>query len=201
MSSTIQIKRGLAANLPASAAAGELVYTTDDQKLHVGTGGGIVNLKIAAADVIGLGSQVESINAQTGTTYALQATDAQKLVTLANAASVAVSIANALLASGQWVDFENKGPGVVTITPTGATVDGNATFVLNGGQGTRLIFDGTNFQVEQGKKIVTRNAVATQFVTGVTSDGVLIAAQPAFTDVSGQITGAQLPAVIDGGTF
>lgn len=51
---TIQIKRGLVANIPAAAAAGEPVFTTDDQQLHFGTGAGMVPLKIAAANVTGL---------------------------------------------------------------------------------------------------------------------------------------------------
>jgi hypothetical protein len=33
---TIQIRRGLRANIPASAANGELILTTDDQQLSVG---------------------------------------------------------------------------------------------------------------------------------------------------------------------
>lgn len=201
MASTIQIKRGLLANLPASAAAGELVYTTDDQRLHVGTGGGIVNLKINAADVIGLVNNVEPVNAQVGTSYAILATDAGKLITFANAAAIAASIANGIFTSGQFFDVENKGAGDLTITPTGATIDGAASLLLHGSQGLRIVFDGTNFQIDQGRKFVTKSAVATNFLTGVSVDGVFSAAQPQFTDVAGQITGAQLPAVIDGGTF
>jgi hypothetical protein len=51
---TIQVKRGLIANIPASAAAGEPIYTTDDQQLHFGTGAAVVPLKIAAANIVGL---------------------------------------------------------------------------------------------------------------------------------------------------
>ena len=35
----LQIRRGLAANLPASPADGELLYATDTNKLYVGDGG------------------------------------------------------------------------------------------------------------------------------------------------------------------
>lgn len=51
---TIQLKRGLVANRPSSAAAGEPIYTTDDQQLYLGTGAGITPLKIAVANVTGL---------------------------------------------------------------------------------------------------------------------------------------------------
>jgi hypothetical protein len=44
MSQTIQVKRGLAANLPAVLQVGELAYTTDTQKLYVGTGTGRVEI-------------------------------------------------------------------------------------------------------------------------------------------------------------
>jgi hypothetical protein len=51
---TIQLKRGLVANRPASAAAGEPVFTTDDQQLYFGTGAGITPLKVAVANITGL---------------------------------------------------------------------------------------------------------------------------------------------------
>lgn len=53
---TIQIKRGLRANIPAAAANGELILTTDDQQLSVGNTAGtaVVPIKIAVANVVGL---------------------------------------------------------------------------------------------------------------------------------------------------
>ena len=35
---TIQIKRGLSANLPTSAAIAEILYTTDTKKFYIGNG-------------------------------------------------------------------------------------------------------------------------------------------------------------------
>lgn len=54
--STIQIKRGLRANIPATALNGELILTTDDQQLSVGNTAGtaVVPIKIAAANITGL---------------------------------------------------------------------------------------------------------------------------------------------------
>src|SRR6266480_4079465 len=53
---TIQTKRGLRANIPATALNGELILTTDDQQLSVGNvaGNGVVPIKIAAANITGL---------------------------------------------------------------------------------------------------------------------------------------------------
>lgn len=253
MASTIQLKRGLLANLPATAAAGEPVYTTDDQVLHFGTGAAIVPLKIAAANVTGLvNGGTEVVNAQVGTAYTLLAGDAAKLVTFANASAMALTIPAGVFTTSQFVDLQNKGTGDLTITPTSATINGAATLVLHTGQGIRVVFDGTNFQIKAGRAVVASTAPANSFATGVAADGVVAytqpsfanlsgaatgaqlpvpavatkggvfskapvasnfltgissvdgsvsAAQPAFTDITGQITGAQLPATIDGGTF
>lgn len=202
--SVIQIKRGLRANIPATAANGELVLTTDDQQLSVGNTGGtaVVPIKIAAANVTGLvNGGTEPVNAQVGTSYSVVAADAGKLVTLSNASAVAVSIPAATFTAGQFVDFQNKGVGDVTITPASATINSVANFVIHTNQGVRVVFDGTNFQVALDRGAVASTAPANQFANAIAADGVLSYAQPAFTNISGQITGAQLPATIDGGTF
>ena len=62
------------------------------------------------------------INAQTGTTYSFLAADAGKLTTFNNAAAVAVTLA--VFADGTVFHVKNLGAGVVTITPTAATIDG-----------------------------------------------------------------------------
>lgn len=199
---TIQVKRGLVANLPASAAAGEPVYTTDDQQLHFGTGAAVVPLKIAAANVTGLvNGGTEAVNAQVGTTYTVLASDAGKLVTLSNASAIAVTVPSGVFTSGQFADFENKGAGDVTITPTSATINGAANFVLHAGQGLRMVFDATNFQVVLGRGVVAKSAVGSQWLNSVAADGTFTSTQPAFTDLSGSLAAGQLPATIDGGTF
>jgi hypothetical protein len=52
---TIQIKRGLRANIPSTALNGELILTTDDQQLSVGNvaGTAVVPIKIAGANIVG----------------------------------------------------------------------------------------------------------------------------------------------------
>ena len=68
---TIQVKRGLVANKPASAAAGEPVYTTDTQNLYFGTGAAVVPLKIDAANVTNLpAGAVSSVFGRTGVVVA-----------------------------------------------------------------------------------------------------------------------------------
>lgn len=68
---TIQIKRGLNANKPASAAAGEPIWTTDTQNLSFGTGTTVVPLKIDASNVTNLPSgAVSSVFGRTGAVVA-----------------------------------------------------------------------------------------------------------------------------------
>lgn len=201
---TIQLKRGLRANIPATAANGELVFTTDDQQLSVGNTAGtaVIPVKVAAANVTGLvNGGSEAVNAQVGTTYTVVAGDAGKLVTLSNASAVAVTVPSAVFTTNQFAHFQNKGVGDVTITTTSATINGAATFVLHTGQGIKVVFDGTNFQVVLGRAVVAKSSVGSQWLNSVGADGVFTSTQPAFTDVSGTLGAAQLPATIDGGTF
>ena len=68
---TIQLKRGLVANKPATAAAGEPVYTTDTQNLYFGTGSAVVPLKIDASNVTNLpAGAVSSVFGRTGAVVA-----------------------------------------------------------------------------------------------------------------------------------
>jgi hypothetical protein len=63
-----------------------------------------------------------AINAQTGTTYELVATDAGKLVTCSNAAAIALTIpvnADVSMPVGCTVLIAQKGAGIVTLTPEG----------------------------------------------------------------------------------
>lgn len=99
--------------------------------------------KVAAAYMGG-------INPQTGTTYALAAADLGKLVTFTNAASIAVSIAQATTAGfgkGAWwaVKCLAASAGSVTITPTTSTIDGAASLVVRPGFSAIIYSDGANY--------------------------------------------------------
>ena len=70
-----------------------------------------------------------SFNAQTGTTYTLQASDSAKLVTTSNASPVTVTIPPSVFAAGEIINVQSIGVGLttfaagagVTITSTGAS--------------------------------------------------------------------------------
>ena len=71
-----------------------------------------------------------TFNAQTGTTYTLVAGDVNKLVTLNNASAVTVTIPNGVFTTGQQINFQQLGAGIVTFAS-----DGTTTFT---GVGTKL---------------------------------------------------------------
>jgi len=72
-----------------------------------------------------------AINAQTGTSYTLLATDNGKIVTLNNAAAVTVTVP-ASLGAGFTCILIQLGAGQVSVTGSGTTVNPTATPKLNG---------------------------------------------------------------------
>jgi hypothetical protein len=71
-----------------------------------------------------------TLNAQTGTTYTIQSTDVNKLVTLSNASAIVVTIPNGVFTTGQQINIQQLGAGQVTVQG-----DGTSTFT---GTGTKL---------------------------------------------------------------
>jgi hypothetical protein len=130
----------------APAAIGSLGSTTT--VLHGNASGaptwGQVNL---ATDVTG--ALPTAINAQTGTSYTVLASDQGKLVTFSNASAVAASLPQATgsFAAGFCWSPQNKGPGTVTITPTNSTINGVSTLALTINQGVTICSDGANWQL------------------------------------------------------
>lgn len=201
----VQVYRGTLANLSALAStgkAGVLALATDTNELYIdsGSGSGIGTAWLRLA------SKMVGVNAQVGTTYTVLSSDLGKLVTFANAAAIAVTLPQATVASGAFAagwtaTFENRGAGLVTITPTTSTINGGASITLSTNQSVKIVSDGTNYFALVGAgSIVATGAVAHQFVTAIAANGAATLVQPAFTDISGVITQAQLPTTIAAGS-
>jgi hypothetical protein len=73
-----------------------------------------------------------TLNAQTGTTYTLISSDANKLVTLNNASAITVTVPSAVFTAGQQINLLQLGAGQVTFQG-----DGTSTIVSNPGVKTR----------------------------------------------------------------
>jgi hypothetical protein len=202
----VQIYRGTLANLSALATtgkAGVLAWTTDTNEIYVDAGSGSAGIGPGNAwqKIV---NDVVSVNAQSGTSYTVLASDRGKLVTFTNASAVAVTLPVATGAgfpAGWYSEFENRGAGLVTITPTTSTVNGGASVTLSTNQSLKIISDGTNYFALLGKtSVAVTGPVTHQFATSNNADGSLNLAQPAFTDISGVLAQAQLPATIGAGS-
>lgn len=113
-------------------------------------GGSVANAKTVYALIQSNASTVTvPINAQTGTTYAIAASDRWRRLTFSNAASIAASIAQAGTTGfedGFGTYVQNIGVGALTITPATSTIDGAASLVLPGGMSAILFSDGANYR-------------------------------------------------------
>jgi hypothetical protein len=82
-----------------------------------------------------------TVNAQTGTSYTLVATDAGALVTLSNASAVTVTVPNSIFTAGQTVSFLNKGAGTVTLSAGGGVTLNGADLTLAQNSAGGIVFD------------------------------------------------------------
>lgn len=92
---------------------------------------------------------LRAVNAQTGTSYAIQQSDLGKWITLSNAAPIAVSIAQAgtggNFQNGWFCYLQTTGAGTVTVTPTTSTINGGATITRTTSQAAVIQSDGVNY--------------------------------------------------------
>jgi hypothetical protein len=100
------------------------------------------------------------LNAQTGTTYTLAASDRGKLITFSNASAIALTLPNANTLDDHFVCvLKNMGSTNVTITPTTSTLDGAASLILYPGQGLILFGNHANYFSNRGRSTETEIAL------------------------------------------
>jgi hypothetical protein len=89
-----------------------------------------------AANASILATAVVAINAQTGTTYTAAGTDVGKLITLSNAAAIALTIPPSVFAVGDQINIMQGtgGSGVVTISGASVTLNSNGAKLKTNGQ-------------------------------------------------------------------
>lgn len=149
----------------------------------VGTGS---SLGATGTGTITATSTTEPINAQTGTTYTVATTDTGKLITINNAAAIAVTLPVATTSgfgAGFHFRVQDLGAGTATITPTTSTINGSATLVIPKNVGCSVNSDGTNYQVSActslGANAIYVNGVsvpASASVVATNSSSQLVAA-------------------------
>ena len=106
-------------------------------------------LRTVTGDFLDSWQQFPAINAQTGVSYTFLASDYGALVTFDNGAAVAAALPtpSGSFGIGFNVYVRNLGAGTVTITPSGATINGAATLDVTTNQSIWIISDGNNYQV------------------------------------------------------
>ena len=155
MTSRLQNRRDTAANWTSNnptLGAGEIGYETDTAKYKIGTGS-TAWTSLAYAYTAGaqgttgiqgtLGTQgtqgiqgtigtngtttgLLGFNAQTGTTYTLVATDANKLVTASNASAITITVPISVFSANDVINVQQIGAGQVTFAAaSGATITSN----------------------------------------------------------------------------
>jgi len=86
-----------------------------------------------------------TLNAQTGTTYTINATDLNKLVTLNNASGITLTIPNGVFTTGQTVNIQQLGAGQVTIANDGtSSYTGTGTKLRTQYSAASIVCTGTN---------------------------------------------------------
>jgi len=116
----------------------------------------IRNLLLAGVALVGLSlastAQAQVVNAQTGTTYTFTNRDCDMngrvIVTFSNTSAIAATLpqagASGLFHSGCKITVNNVGQGLLTITPTTSTINGQSTLVVSPGASVVITNDATS---------------------------------------------------------
>lgn len=157
---------GTGTGLPGAAGTGIIVQnsmtpttinrtlTVDASQLTIANANGVAGdplISIKAGAVL-TNPVISSVNAQTGTTYTMLASDAWKLVTFASASPVAVTLPQATTAgftSGTVFPLRNLGPATVLLTPTTSTIDGGASLTLAANDSVFIYSNGANYVTQR----------------------------------------------------
>jgi hypothetical protein len=127
------------------------------------------------------------------TSYTTQMGDNGALIVLSDASAIAVSLASQDPPWGAFV--ANIGAGVATLTPATGTINNAATLTVLSNSSAIIAFDGTNWWATPVPIVpVNTPAIAHEWLNSYNAaTGVFTQTQPAFTDISGTATAAQVP--------
>lgn len=133
----------------------------------VGSGAGLAGGPVTTSGTL---SVAFTVNNQTATSYTVQASDQAKLVSHSNASPIAVALpqAGGSFPSGWFYYAENRGAGLVTITPATSTIDGASSLTLSQNQGVQIFSDGTNYYTFRGRESTAGTVTSVDSGSGLT---------------------------------
>jgi hypothetical protein len=133
---------GSIAGDPGTPSNGDLWYDSTANELTARING--ANVALGAG-----GSSSLVVNAQTGTTYTVQASDNGKLITFSNASAVNITLPQATgsFGSGFYCYFQAIGGSYIQINPTTSTLAGLSAYQIWNGGIVGVASDGTNYQI------------------------------------------------------
>lgn len=144
------------------------------------------------------GAFASGISTQASTTYTLQNTDYQGIVLFNTSSAITVTL-NGSVNTNFTCIILNLGTGAITLTPNMSyTVNGASTLALGSGQGAQVFFAARTWLAYAGTTVlqvvpVNTPAVSHEWLASYNSTtGAFTQTQPAFTDVSGVATTAQI---------
>lgn len=109
------------------------------------------------------GNQIHlAAQSHTATTYVVVPADCGSLLSFSASSAISITIppsTMSLLETGCWIDFQNTGPAVAAIAPSGVTIDGLSGVQLGVGEGLHLVFTGSAFLSVRGGGGVWTNSV------------------------------------------
>jgi Repeat of unknown function (DUF5907) len=145
--------------------------------------------RATAIDGVNSWQQAPQVNQQSGTSYTVVVDDYGKMILLANASPVAITLPAATTTgfSPFNVLFKNNGAGAVTITPVTGTIDGAAFLALTSAQSAWIVSDGTNWRT--GILAIAAGGGGSSGISGGTANGIALFGSPT-TITSGVILAA-----------
>ena len=164
---------------------------------------GVTSSQAASIATSTIQSTLAKVNPQVGTSYTVLNSDYQAIITLNNAAPVAVTLGGG--GTGVGAQFgtyiENLGAGTVTLTPASGTINGAASIPLVTNQGAIAFFDGTNWSAvtsPPGSGGTITSVIAGTGLTGGGSSGAVTLAIAATGVTPGSYTNTNLTVNAEG---
>lgn len=145
------------------------------------------------------GAYTSGINEQAAVAYTVQNTDYQGIIIFNTASAIVVTL-NQRVRTNFTTTILNLGTGQITLTPDGGlTVNGSASLTLKAGVGCQVFFANRAWLAYSGATSyptvpTNTSSVSHQWLASYdASTGAFTQTQPAFSDVSGNLSTSQLP--------